>query len=71
LWATSGTYYPSVMNHQSPSYGSSAIQGANGVRGGWYGGTNGNLQRSTNSGVSYGTYDSGKRCLAFYFEVTV
>jgi hypothetical protein len=71
LWAASGTYYPSVMNHQSPTYGSSAIQGANGTRGGWYGGVNGILQRSTNSGASYGTYDSGKRCLAFYFEVTV
>lgn len=71
IWAASGTYYPSILNHQSPSYGSSAITGANGVRGGWYGGTNGILQVSSNSGSTYGTYSSGKRCLAFYFEVTV
>jgi hypothetical protein len=70
LWAASGQYYPSVMNHQSPSYNAGSRTGANGVRGGWYG-TNGILERSTNSGASYGTYDSGRRCLAFYFEVTV
>jgi hypothetical protein len=71
IWASSGTYYPSVMNHSAPTYGNGAAVGANGVRGGWYGGVNGILQMSTNSGATYGTYDSGKRCLAFYFEVTV